>query len=148
MIVTEKEASCIACPFAVSFNASQGRHYMEDGHSKRAFDIATCIGSNCMAWEWTDPPFINPHMYILDEIGEEQLPNSFWGSRLLEGKLGRSSAVWETNEIRRGRIRTEMERRGWKFVEGLGNDEWDARYWRKPNPTRRGQCSRTLTLGD
>lgn len=132
MIATEHEAAQKACPFACSFNASQGRRTMHAGTSRNEFDQATCIGSSCMAWDFLDLEYINPSTYVIAD------------NATARDRLNTVQRAGEDLEEYTKRITAAYTADGFERV--LRYDAGSAAGWRKPHPARRGQCQRTLTV--
>lgn len=109
MQVTEATAKTKVCPFAHGFNLGQ----------------ALCLGSRCMAWDWTDPEFEYYH-------GHTATP--------YRGAAYSMTAHWPDGALPLG---MDWE---WESVLAISPNASTSGWWRRPKPNRLGQCGRTMVL--
>lgn len=60
MILTEEEARTKWCPFfraAIGVGPSDGVEIVSNRMRERGNGACTCIGSDCMAWRWSEFPY-------------------------------------------------------------------------------------------
>lgn len=117
MIVTEKQAARIVCPFARGFQADASHNDPK------------CIGQRCMSWDWVDPEYIYAQRWVAQQLGIV-LPE--------EIKPGEGEDWYVLNDA-------QAIAAGWEVSPHAGNTKGSTRY-RRLHPARTGQCGRTPVI--
>lgn len=118
MIVSEAEAATKWCPFAIASHTDPRAVY--DEH----FNF-NCIGSKCMAWSWVDyEDEVKSIGVVLDPVTKE------W-------RLGDAT-----------KLPKDLETGGWSATYSPQAWSYGVIHLKRPNPNRRGECQRTLKVGD